>query len=278
MKKILILFAMAGSGIAIALAVDPGRLLFTDVDAGGHKLRMLICGHGSPTVVFETGGHGATGGTLESWELVQPGVSQFARTVTYDRAGIGNSPPGPPPRDARQIASELHTALQNAHVAPPYVVVGHSFGGLLNRVFAGMYPEEVCGMVLVEPPQEEFVEWAMARDTRHERPPDWKDTMASLAEAHESRVPPGIPVILITGMRLDKLPDAANGNQIEDMKVTKQAWLKFQSAWLEKLPNGKHIITEKSGHMVPFEEPDLVIQAIREVVDKANGYWTAKAR
>jgi pimeloyl-ACP methyl ester carboxylesterase len=271
MKKILILLAIAASGMAIVLAMDPGGFAFTYADAGGHKLRMLVSGHGGPAVVFETGGSAAAGGPLEAWERVQPAVSRFTTTVSYDRAGIGFSPAGPNPRDARQVASELHTALQNAHVKPPYVLVGHSFGGPLIRVFAGLYPEDVCGLVLVEPAQEEFIEWNLSRKGKDEKPPhDWKDIEASLTEAHESRVPVGIPVILITGMGPRVIPDFVTEKDKQEFKVTRPVWLKFHTEWLEKIPNSKHIVTEDSGHMVPFEQPEQVIQAVREVVDKVN--------
>ena len=281
MKKILILFAIVGSGIAIVLAVDPGRFAFSYVDAGGHKLRMYISGHGSPAVVFETGGEPAGGGPLESWGRVQPAVSRFTTAVSYDRAGIGLSLAGPKPRDARQVARELHAALQNAHVAPPYVLVGHSFGGPLIRVFAGMYPKDVCGLVLVEPTQEEFIDWNMARDKEHEeerQDEEWKNILASLTEAHESRVPAGIPVTLITAMGPRVIPDFVAEKDKEEFKETRPVWLKFHSEWLEKIPNAKHIITEDSGHMVPFEQPELVIQAIRDVVAKANKMGSPSAR
>src|SRR5262245_45167200 len=111
MKKILIFFAMVISGVAVVLAVDPGRFAFSYVDAGGHKLRMFISGHGSPAVVFETGGSPAGGGPLEAWERVQPVMSKVATTVSYDRAGIGRSASAPEPRDAKQVARELHLAL-----------------------------------------------------------------------------------------------------------------------------------------------------------------------
>jgi pimeloyl-ACP methyl ester carboxylesterase len=272
MKKILILFAMVGSGIAVVLAVDPGRFAFTYVDAGGHKLRMFISGQGSPAVLFETGGSGAAGGPLEAWERVQPAVSRFARTVAYDRAGIGFSPSGPRPRDARQVALELHTALQNARIAPPYVLVGHSFGGPLTRVFAGMYPSEVAGMVLVDPTQEEILQWSDARHKHHEtrEGDEWKDIMASLKEAHESRVPMQIPIILITAMKMPPIPSSMTQEKIEDMEAGRQAWLRFHQEWLEQFPNGKHIITENSTHVVPFEQPELIIQAVRDVVEKVD--------
>src|SRR5690349_12362607 len=107
MRKLLIAIAGSVSCVAIVFALDPGRFAFTEVDAGGHKLRMLVTGHGSPTVVFETGGTPKSGGPLECWERVQPAVSKFTTTVSYDRAGVGLSPKGPRPRDARQVAVEL---------------------------------------------------------------------------------------------------------------------------------------------------------------------------
>lgn len=280
MKKVLMLFAMVVGGVAIVLAVDPGRFAFSYVDVGGHKLRMLISGHGSPAVVFETGGSPAAGGPLEAWERVQPAVSRFATTVSYDRAGIGFSPAGPKPRDARQVARELHTALRNAHVAPPYVLVGHSFGGPLIRVFAGMYPDEVCGLVLVDATGEEFVKWAQAKDARHEERHDdeWKDMMASLDEAHGSRVPSEVPVILITAMKIGPFPDSATEKQKEDARTNKQAWLKFHNEWIEKIPNAQHIVTEDSGHMVPFEQPELVVQAVREVVENVKETRAARGQ
>ncbi|HEX4122555.1 MAG TPA: alpha/beta hydrolase [Verrucomicrobiae bacterium] len=276
MKKSPALLASIVSGIAIFLATDPGRSAFTYVDAGGHELRMLISGSGHPAVVFETGGTPADGGALEGWDRVQPRVSKFATTVSYDRAGIVWSEPGPKPRDARQVARELHTALGNAHVAPPYILVGHSFGGPLNRVFAGMYPGEVVGMVLLDPTQEEFMDWYHDWSQTHDREhdphvnPEWKDYQPSLVEAHESRVPEGIPVVLVTAMGPRVLPAFMPEKEREEMKLVRPAWLKFHQEWVEKLPKGRHIITEKSGHGIPFEEPDLVIKTIREVFDAAQ--------
>ena len=118
----------------------------TDVDAGRHKLRMLIVGDNGPTVVLESGLGGGIG-----WEQVRQEVGRFARVVTYDRAGFGDSEPGPKPRTARQIAVELRTALNNADLPPPYILVGHSFGGPYTRVFAATYPDETGGLVLVDP-------------------------------------------------------------------------------------------------------------------------------
>jgi pimeloyl-ACP methyl ester carboxylesterase len=272
MKKSLMMLACGISSIAIVLAIDPGRFAFKNVDAGGHQLRMFISGHGGPAVVFETGGMTAAGGPLESWEMVQPRVSKFTTTVSYDRAGIGWSAPGPKPRDARQVAIELYTALRNAHVEPPYILVGHSFGGPLNRVFAGMYPDEVVGMVLADPTQEEFMLWNQPHDPKQVERQDeeWKDMNASLVEAHQSRVPDGVAVVLITGIKPPEFPSNMSEDEREKFKTQKQMWLKFHTEWIEKLPNAQHIITVKSGHVIPFEEPELIVSEIRKLVERAR--------
>jgi pimeloyl-ACP methyl ester carboxylesterase len=269
MKKILILLATIVSGVAIVLGMDLRQYAFKYVDADGHRLRLLISGQGNPTVIFESGGGGADGGPLEVWKKVQPAVSTFTRTVSYDRAGIGLSAPGPAPRDARQIARELHIALANSKIAPPYILVGHSLGGPYIRVFAGMYPGEVGGLVLVDPTQEEFIKWNQARETNRVENVD-KDILASLAEAHDSTVPTGIPVVLITAMGPRVLPSFATEQQKKDYRAIRPIWSKFHEEWLAKLPNGKHIVTEDSGHMVPFEQPELIVGEIRRMVQQTT--------
>jgi len=272
MKKVLITLATLISGVAIVLALDPGHFAFRYIDVGGHQLEMLITGQGSPAVVFEAGGSGANGAPLEMWERVQPGVSRFATTVSYDRAGIGLSGPGPSPRDARQIARELHTALQNAGVAPPYILVGHSLGGPFIRVFADLYPREVGGLVLVDPTQEEFIFWNQAHDTSYvaRQDAEGKDIQASLTEAQASRVPAGVPVVLITGMGPRVLPSFATEKQKREYRANHKLWLKYHTEWLKKVPNGQHIVTENSGHDVPFQEPELIIRVIRQMVEQAR--------
>jgi len=113
------------------------------VDAGAYPVLMLVEGKGSPAVVFISGGFG---GPLDADNKVSLKVRKFVRTVVYQRGGIGKSEPAPPPRDSKHVASELHTALRNAGVAPPYILVGASLGGIHARVFAHMYPADVAGL------------------------------------------------------------------------------------------------------------------------------------
>jgi pimeloyl-ACP methyl ester carboxylesterase len=102
--------------------------------------------------VFE----GGLGAPSLMWALVQPGVAQHARACSYDRAGYGWSDPGPESRTARRLAGELRALLQAAGEAPPYVFAGHSLGAIIVRVYAADYPDEVAGLVLVDPRHEDF--------------------------------------------------------------------------------------------------------------------------
>ncbi|MEZ4869488.1 MAG: alpha/beta hydrolase [Caldilineaceae bacterium] len=116
------------------------------VDVGGYRLHLYCIGQGSPTVILESG----QANSLAVWSWIQPAVAQATRVCAYDRAGVGWSDNGPLPRDARQMVSELHTLLQNAAITPPYVLVGHSFGGLVTHVYAAQYPLEVAGLVWLD--------------------------------------------------------------------------------------------------------------------------------
>ena len=125
-----------------ARAGMPGEL----VDVGGYRMHIVCEGSGSPTILLDSG----LGDNWLSWRKVQPAVAQFTRVCSYDRAGMGFSAPSPKPRTSEAIAGELHALLERTRIAPPYVVVGHSWGGLNVRMFTSLYRAEVVGMVLVD--------------------------------------------------------------------------------------------------------------------------------
>lgn len=152
-----ILLALAGasyeaveSGLDARHFPESGRL----VDVGGYRLLLNCTGVGSPTVVLEAG----FGDVSVEWRAVQPQVEKFSRVCSYDRAGYGGSDPGPMPRTSLQIAKELATLLKNSGEMPPYVLVGSSFGGYNVRVFNGLYPDKVVGIVLADATQEDQYE------------------------------------------------------------------------------------------------------------------------
>lgn len=120
----------------------PGKM----VDVGGYQLHINCMGEGSPTVIMDYG----LGSLSLVWSLVQPEVAKFTRVCTYDRAGYAWSDNSPKTRTSEQMVRELHTLLNHAGIEKPYVLVGHSLGGLNACLFASLYPEEVVGMVLVD--------------------------------------------------------------------------------------------------------------------------------
>jgi pimeloyl-ACP methyl ester carboxylesterase len=126
--------------------LHPQRL----VDIGGRRLNLICTGTGSPTVILEAG----LVADSTAWRLVQPAISRTTRVCAYDRAGLGFSDPAGAPRDAAAIVGDLHTLLTNAGVAPPYVLVGWSSGGLYTRLYQYRYPAEVVGLVEVDPDSE----------------------------------------------------------------------------------------------------------------------------
>src|SRR6185312_11418829 len=156
MKSSNVIFAMAASGLLIFLAdvrcraadadspPAPGKLY----DLGGYKLHLYATGEGfkGPSVVLEAG----SGAFSTDWYLVQQEVAKFATVCSYDRAGHAWSDLGPTPRTYKQAAYDLHRLLAKARIPGPYVMVGHSLGAKLVRVFATEYPNDVVGLVLVD--------------------------------------------------------------------------------------------------------------------------------
>ena len=146
---IAVLLMVGASYQAIGSALDlrryppPGRLMAVN----GHRLHIWYLGEG-PSVIFEA----PLGGSCLGWALVQPEVAKFARACSYDRAGFGWSDPGPLPRSAQRITDELRALLIAARIPTPYVFVSHSYGGFVARLYTTQYPEEVAGLVLVDPP------------------------------------------------------------------------------------------------------------------------------
>ena len=116
------------------------------IDVGGYRLHIHCTGSGSPTVVLQPGG----GDMSSAMGWIAPAVAEHTRVCVYDRAGRGWSDPSGTTQDGEQIATDLHTLLHRAHVPGPYVLAGHSFGGLYVRIFAARYPNEVAGMVLID--------------------------------------------------------------------------------------------------------------------------------
>jgi len=241
------------------------------VDIGGFKLHVRIDGEGQPAVVL--------GGVhrLASLDQVQPDVAKLARTMAYENAGIGQSEPGPTPRCPERFAEELHTLLQNVGIRPPYVFVGLGPDSFTYRVFAARYPQEVAGLVFVDPWHEDEEAMLQANRTPEEWAKYTKDREAlyatwspgfqaqwachaqTLEEMRKITFWPDVPAVILTSMRF--------GPQEEQVFLKREdieGYLALDRAMVAKLPQATHVVTRKS---VLEDEPHLIIDAVRKVVE-----------
>ncbi|MGF1908634.1 alpha/beta hydrolase [Vibrio kasasachensis] len=234
------------------------------IDVGSHKINMLLLGDGVPTVVFDSG----FSDTLEAWSKIQPEISKYATTIAYDRAGLGASEVGPSPRSAKQITSELKTALDSVGASPPYILVGWSGGGLFQTVFAATYPKEVASLILVDPATAEHYdymessqEWANAFANLDSLNAGYRGQLEALSltkqQVREAWPLKETPVTLITAMRpLGGWPFINE----EDMEY----WKSTHDSLVKSSPNAAHIIAEDSTHLIPIQDPSIVIDVIKQ--------------
>ncbi|NEQ86029.1 MAG: alpha/beta hydrolase [Moorea sp. SIO2I5] len=288
------------------------------IDVGGYQLHINTIGEGSPTVVMEHG----LGSLSPIWSLVQSEVAKFTQVCTYDRAGYGWSDPSPNPRTSEYMVKELHTLLTNAGVEGPYILVGHSLGGLNVRQFASQYPDKVLGLVLVD---------AVPANVYSELSPEFEQSMAetqrmfqilslisrlgllrlsikllgsrvapdfvqklpaevqpailanfssktfetaiaenrlmhqSAEEVNQTQLPNDLPVVVLShGLNMfSSLPPA----QAEKAGKT---WQALQGEIAQLSGNGTLKVAQHSGHNIHIDQPQLVIDSIRQIFEQVR--------
>jgi pimeloyl-ACP methyl ester carboxylesterase len=273
----------------------PGRL----INIGGYRLHIHCSGAAGaqvgPTIVMDAG----IGECSLGWSLVQPEIAKFARVCTYDRAGLGWSDPSPTARTSQQIVNELHALLTDAGIEPPYLMVGHSFGGLNLRLYASQFPEEVAGMVLVDASHENYslshlnsfyirlglltaplglprlfagfvisenpifagdskypsAYRAIATSTKYLNTVrrEYSAMDESWSQARSSKKSLGDrPLVVLLPTSDDELFPVAK---------------KLQEDLASRSTEGKLVLVENSGHHIQHDQPKMVIDAVREVVE-----------
>ncbi len=281
-----------GIGAYPAASAAPAQATASDriemIDIGGRKLQLLSRGTSSPAVVIEAG-MGEPAVESGSWRKVIDEISKTNRVIVYDRAGLGKSDPAPKlPRTSLDVANDLNALLTTAGVAGPYLLVGHSYGGMHLRMFASQYPGKVLGMVLVDsahPDQDE--KWLaalpapgpnepesigktrkfLAGRTTPDSNPEQIDPKASAAQVRAARGLGDKPVVILShssSFRLDpSLPEELS-LKLEKVVEQLQADLKGISS------NSTLLQSASGGHYLHVEDPELVIQGVRHALDAAK--------
>ena len=258
--------AVAWLGLAVAAPSD--RL----VDAAGVTLHIRCDGEraaGAPTVVLEAG----AGNNANTWRDVFAPIAQFARVCAYDRQGLGTSERTAAPQSGVEAVATLHALLQTAGERPPFVMAGHSYGGMLVRLYASRYPSEVAGLVLVDSSHEE----QSKRFAALPAPPpgvvpqpviperiDFAGTSAELAKAPWRA---NIPLVVLSRGLWFKTPPATPDPQADARLAI---WQELHRELATRSPQAQLVVAAHSGHYIHNDEPSLVIGAVRQVVAKAT--------
>jgi pimeloyl-ACP methyl ester carboxylesterase len=269
--------AVLGFGACAAQAdtpASPARLV-----VGPYQVQVAQEGSGRYTVIFESG----FGTDLNAWRKVAPEVAKFAHTVAYSRAGYGASDARPEPRTILQSSQELDQLVAAAKLTPPFILVGHSYGGLLVRAFAARHPGSVAGMVLVDPADERFnpalrkldAQRAEADDRQFAAivPAKFQPELNQLQPVLDSGVLPlpvagklpDVPVVVLTSVQQAEKPEFFL--ETPQAVALKRA---LHADFLRQFSEGAQVVTSKSGHNIQREEPELVVAAVHKVIAAAE--------
>jgi pimeloyl-ACP methyl ester carboxylesterase len=269
----------------------PGQL----IDMGGYRLHIHCEGTGSPVVILDAG----LGDWSTHWTAVQNLLKTDTRVCSYDRAGYGWSDPGPRPRDSQRIVTELHSLLEKAGVPPPYVLVGHSFGGINMRLYASTYPAEAAGLVLVDASHPDSLPYRRnafgtgpattsnqlmvshyvepeEKNYPAEAKPAMEDnllrTKASVTSRGEYRALGNSVQELQEAKPLGDIPLAviSRGKREwpagEEGDVKEKTWQEQQAELAQLSHLSAFVIAKNSGHHIHIDEPDLVAHMVHDLI------------
>jgi pimeloyl-ACP methyl ester carboxylesterase len=214
---------------------------------------------------------------------VLPAVARFIRVCAYDRPGTtlqdgapSRSDPVPLPRPLAANVTELHQLLTAAHIRPPYVIAGHSFGGLIMRLFASTYPHEVRAFVSIDAAEEIYWGAQLVLLTPEELNPPGvevsiQEGIATMWRARVDKPLRPMPMIVLEHSRdRRRVPNPFHAPPSFPILPLEQAWQAAQDDLASLVAHTRHIIATRSGHYIQSDQPDLVVATIREVVGQAR--------
>jgi pimeloyl-ACP methyl ester carboxylesterase len=263
------------------------------IDLGTHQLHIHREGEGAPAIVIDVG----IAGSSDEWHTLQKELADLTHVVTYDRAGYGRSEPGPLPRDGGRTADELRALLRAASVPGPYILVGHSLGALNVQIFAARYPDDVAGMILLDPPplgwlrgegypdlrlmaDEMTKEWQAIADAREDSSDpearaegvffrtiasehrEMLDESTALAAAIETFA--DLPLTVVAS----GVPNPVFGEVAEEYQ---QYWIEESRAVAEKSTRGRFVLAPESTHHLHVDASAIVKEVMVSMVQELRG-------
>ena len=245
----------------------------------GFELRARVVGEGSPAVVFDTG----LGDNLTTWRALPDRIATHVRVVTYDRAGLGESDPGGRDRSGVRVVRELRALLAALKVEPPYILVGHSLGGLHLLIFADRYPQDVAGLVFLDPTTAEMfgsLETEEGWETYKSQMEGYPEGVRAEGLASRQRLrtvrglgdPPDLPAVVISGTKPPFIPEEQR-EAMAEQGLTEETWRQAQTRKIghhrdlaEHFPRGRFVAAEEAHHYVHWDQPELVLEEILALV------------
>jgi pimeloyl-ACP methyl ester carboxylesterase len=233
-------------------------------EINGCKLYAKLTGeyNEKPTIIMDAG----YGDHSKAWDPVLKELSMLSSVFTYDRAGLGKSGRSTSPRTSREMVKELKELLAEANIAPPYILVGHSFGGGNMRMYATEYSDEVCGLVLVDSTPEEYRErflptmpkdFQEAYHKQFDREGNYDEFMESLRQLKDTRRRLDVPLIVLSA-----------GKKAHYSAESQALWNDMQRELIEISSQGELVIAENSAHYIQRDEPDVIVDAVRKLIDQ----------
>lgn len=235
------------------------------VDIGGRSLWLDCRGTGSPTVILESG----MGGTVGTWDRVQPILAESTRVCTYDRANITPSDPADGPRTVQDSVDDLDALLTAAAVEAPYVMVGFSWGGIVTQLYAATSPDKIAGLVLVESnhpmEQEQFEEHLTSAQIEEDRAylldnPEQVDPFASFDLVQAAGPLPDVPLIVVTAGMSEGWPPDWDAELFDSLRAEQQAELATLTS------TGRQVMAPNSRHHVPSQAPEVIVEAVEAIL------------
>ncbi len=279
------------------------------IEVNGRKIHFLCTGKNGPSVILDAG----LGADLNWWHLVQKEASKFARICSFDRPGYGWSDSGKLPRTSKQIVSELHTLLHATEtLQSPYILVGHSFGGVNMRLYANAYPDEVMSLILIDACHEDqifednssghgilttFKNYLFTSTFSHHVGLSRLFMTKNLRPYFSSLMPQELRDVIVTKASSVKALKARDNEMLflkeslAQLKKSKNAlsnkpliiitaeetnkdpsWQAYQKELVALSNLGKQIIAKKSSHMVNVDKPEIIVRAIKQIIESCKKF------